>query len=321
MLGWYVCPRALGCVPPAHAPVRSVNCVRGVLSHMKRRGSGRIALVSSAAGQVGIFGYTGYSASKFALRGFAEALQMEARPYVVAAACHPRFAAHAVCVMVVVSWRASHNIAVSLAFPPDVNTPMLAEEDKTKPAETKEIAGTVSVQQPGACSPLNVCAASSRRNSRVATMVCADAIAAALISGIRAGRFFINFDLLGNLLGFLSAGFAPTVGIVNNLLGVSYGHCLAATCKWLTCVLWPADRAGARGAYCGPGAAVALRWHLPRPPHQSEEASVDARTNTCWCFWIIGKRRRIAPPGLLRAATAERRNVERGRVRVQRLEL
>ena len=31
----------------------------------------------------------------------------------------------------------------------------------------------------------------------------------------------INFDLLGNLLGFLSAGFAPTVGIVNNLLGVS----------------------------------------------------------------------------------------------------
>lgn len=36
---------------------------------------------------------------------------------------------------------------------------MLAEEDKTKPAETKEIAGTVSVQQPGACSALNVCAA------------------------------------------------------------------------------------------------------------------------------------------------------------------
>lgn len=203
---------------------------------MKRRGSGRIALVSSAAGQVGIFGYTGYSASKFALRGFAEALQMEARPYVVAAARHPRFAAHAVCVVVLVSWRSSHNIAVSLAFPPDVNTPMLAEEDKTKPAETKEIAGTVSVQQPGACSP----STSARRRvdvTFVAPMVCADAIAAALISGIRAGRFFINFDLLGNLLGFLSAGFAPTVGIVNNLLGVSYGHCLAATCKWLTCVL------------------------------------------------------------------------------------
>lgn len=44
-----------------------------------------------------------------------------------------------------------YNIAVSLAFPPDTNTPMLEEEDKTKPAETKEIAGTVSLLEPGAC--------------------------------------------------------------------------------------------------------------------------------------------------------------------------
>jgi len=32
---------------------------------------GRIVFVSSQAGQTGLFGYSGYSASKFALRGFA----------------------------------------------------------------------------------------------------------------------------------------------------------------------------------------------------------------------------------------------------------
>ena len=51
--------------------------------------------------QVGIFGYTAYSASKFALRGLAEALQMELRPL---------------------------GAAVTLAFPPDTDTPGLAFE-------------------------------------------------------------------------------------------------------------------------------------------------------------------------------------------------
>ena len=36
-------------------------------------------LVSSVAGQAGVFGYTAYSASKFALQGLAQALQMEVR--------------------------------------------------------------------------------------------------------------------------------------------------------------------------------------------------------------------------------------------------
>jgi short-subunit dehydrogenase len=44
---------------------------------MKERQHGRIIFVSSQAGQLGLFGYTAYSASKYALRGLAEALQME----------------------------------------------------------------------------------------------------------------------------------------------------------------------------------------------------------------------------------------------------
>ena len=53
------------------------------------------------AGQIGIFGYTAYSASKFALRGFSEALQMELRP---------------------------HNIYLHVAYPPDTDTPGYKEE-------------------------------------------------------------------------------------------------------------------------------------------------------------------------------------------------
>ena len=55
----------------------TVYATRAVVRQMKAHRSGRIVLISSQAGQLGLFGYTAYSASKFALRGFAEALQME----------------------------------------------------------------------------------------------------------------------------------------------------------------------------------------------------------------------------------------------------
>ncbi|XP_077240662.1 3-dehydrosphinganine reductase TSC10A-like isoform X2 [Tasmannia lanceolata] len=76
-----------------------------------------IALMSSQAGQVGIYGYTAYSASKFGLRGLGEALQQE----VVA-----------------------DNIRVSLIFPPDTETPAFLEENKIRPELTKIIAGSSS---------------------------------------------------------------------------------------------------------------------------------------------------------------------------------
>ena len=55
----------------------SVNVTKAAIGGMKARKKGRIVFVSSQAGQLGVFGYTAYSASKFALRGLAESLQME----------------------------------------------------------------------------------------------------------------------------------------------------------------------------------------------------------------------------------------------------
>ncbi|MEE6465226.1 hypothetical protein FKM82_006495 [Ascaphus truei] len=55
----------------------SVYPSRAVIATMKERRMGRIVFVSSQAGQLGLFGYTAYSPTKFALRGLAESLQME----------------------------------------------------------------------------------------------------------------------------------------------------------------------------------------------------------------------------------------------------
>ncbi|KAL5782541.1 hypothetical protein ACOSP7_007570 [Xanthoceras sorbifolium] len=96
----------------------SFNVIKAALPQMKKRPNGgpaSIALMSSQAGQVGIYGYTAYSASKFGLRGLAEALQQEV---------------------------IGDNIHVSLIFPPDTETPGLEEENKRKPQLTSIIAAS-----------------------------------------------------------------------------------------------------------------------------------------------------------------------------------
>ncbi|XP_064640783.1 3-ketodihydrosphingosine reductase-like [Lineus longissimus] len=99
----------------------SVYATRAVVKSMKKQNRGRIVFVSSQAGQVGLFGFTAYSASKFALLGLAESLQMEVKAY---------------------------NIYVTLSFPPDTDTPGLAMENKSKPRETRLISETAGLVQP-----------------------------------------------------------------------------------------------------------------------------------------------------------------------------
>ncbi|KAK6027328.1 oxidoreductase, short chain dehydrogenase/reductase family protein [Ostertagia ostertagi] len=60
---------------------KGLYATRCVVSGMKSRRSGHISFVSSAAGQCAIYGYTAYAPTKFALRGLADALQMELSPY------------------------------------------------------------------------------------------------------------------------------------------------------------------------------------------------------------------------------------------------
>lgn len=98
------------------------HCIRALLPHMRPRG-GYIVNVASLAGLIGVFGYTDYAASKFAVVGFSEVLRSELAP---------------------------HGIAVSVLCPPDTQTPGFDRENTTKPPETHSIsagAGVLSAEQ------------------------------------------------------------------------------------------------------------------------------------------------------------------------------
>ncbi|KAK8623871.1 hypothetical protein V6N13_065233 [Hibiscus sabdariffa] len=102
----------------------SFNVITAALPSMKNRKDGApasIALMSSQAGQVGIYGYSAYSATKFGLRGLAEALQQEL---------------------------ISDNIHVSVIYPPDTQTPGFEQERKIRP----ELAGIIMGSGGGALS-------------------------------------------------------------------------------------------------------------------------------------------------------------------------
>jgi len=58
-----------------------VRVVQAVLPQMRSQASGRIVLISSICGVIGIPFQAYYSASKFALEGFAEALAYEVAPF------------------------------------------------------------------------------------------------------------------------------------------------------------------------------------------------------------------------------------------------
>ncbi len=99
----------------------TVHMAKAVAPGMIARGSGHIVNLSSAAGFLGVFGYTAYGASKYAVRGFSEVLRAEMK---------------------------CRGIGVSVVFPPDVDTPQLAYENRFKCPETRAIAGVGSVLQP-----------------------------------------------------------------------------------------------------------------------------------------------------------------------------
>lgn len=92
----------------------TVNVVKAVLPGMMARRSGHIVNISSIAGYVGVFGYSAYGASKYAVAGFSEVLRAEMK---------------------------FHGVRVSVVFPPDTDTPQLAYEEPLKPPETKAVAG------------------------------------------------------------------------------------------------------------------------------------------------------------------------------------
>lgn len=92
-----------------------------VLPGMKDRNEGVIVFVCSEAALIGIYGYTAYSAGKWAVRGLAESLNMEL---------------------------VGSNVRLMVSYPPDTDTPGLKREDQTKPDETRMISGAGGLHAP-----------------------------------------------------------------------------------------------------------------------------------------------------------------------------
>lgn len=96
----------------------TLHAIRAFLPGMLRRGTGYLVNISSVAGFLGVFGYSAYGASKFAVRGLSDVLRAELKPL---------------------------GIGVSVVFPPDTDTPQLAYEAPYKPAETKALSANSAV--------------------------------------------------------------------------------------------------------------------------------------------------------------------------------
>jgi 3-dehydrosphinganine reductase len=95
--------------------------LKAVVPLMREAGGGQIVNVSSLSGLIGVYGYTAYSASKFAVCGLSQSLRNELE---------------------------SENIRVRLLCPPDTATPQLEQENLTKPKETFQVDAFTGVLSP-----------------------------------------------------------------------------------------------------------------------------------------------------------------------------
>jgi 3-dehydrosphinganine reductase len=134
---------------------------------LKATPNSKIAFMSSVAGYTGLFGYTHYAPAKFAISGLAECLRMEFKDY---------------------------GINVSVIYPPDMETPMLAYERENTLPECKAL-------------------------SKGAKSITVQKAAAKIAAGIEKKKFEIYFNFESRLIRILK-GIVPAVyyRIVDNMI-------------------------------------------------------------------------------------------------------
>ncbi len=137
----------------------TLHAVRAVVPSMLDRREGHLVLVGSTAALTGVFGYSAYAPAKYAVRGLAETLRVELAP---------------------------HGIVVACVYPPDTETPGLARERESMPAETTEISARIK--------PLD-----------------AETVARAIVRGIEKERLVITAD-------FQTAALARAAGLLGPYL-------------------------------------------------------------------------------------------------------
>jgi len=128
----------------------TVYICKAVVPGMVARGSGHIVNISSGAGFIGRYGYSAYGATKYAVRGFTDVLRSELKPL---------------------------GIKVSIAFPPDTDTPQLDYERGFQPPETRALAGIASLISP--------------RWENMSTTLSPEEVADSIMHQVERGRYMI----------------------------------------------------------------------------------------------------------------------------------
>jgi 3-dehydrosphinganine reductase len=136
-----------------------LNAVRAVAPAMVERRRGNIVAIASAAALVGVYGYAAYAPSKFAVHGLMEVVRSELKPF---------------------------GVHVSCVFPPDMDTPGFAEENRTKPEECARISAGIKPRDP-------------------------NDVARAVLRGVDRGRFVITADPQTTLLARAGGLLAPAL--------------------------------------------------------------------------------------------------------------
>lgn len=171
----------------------AVRSVKAVLPDMMSRKSGHIVLVSSMMGVLGFAGYSSYAPSKWALRGFADCLRNELH---------------------------GTGIKVSIAYPPDTETPGYANETELK-------------------SPLCV----QVNEALGSTLYSADRVAAGIVKGYTKGRFHIPPPDVGSTLLVSTMTSLTRPGVFWMPLQMILGPILLLVKAFLT---WQIDRVATR---------------------------------------------------------------------------
>jgi 3-dehydrosphinganine reductase len=135
----------------------TLNLVAPTARIMASQGGGRITMIASGAAFVGIAGYSAYAPGKFAVRALGEVLRVELEP---------------------------QGVCVSVAFPPDTDTPQLAEEQKARPQITRLLAAGAGVLP-------------------------ASHVAERMIRDAEAGRFMLTASKLMTAFGWAHSLYAP----------------------------------------------------------------------------------------------------------------
>ncbi|EQC41719.1 hypothetical protein SDRG_01675 [Saprolegnia diclina VS20] len=135
-----------------------VHATKAALPAMVARNEGgTFVYVSSGCGLISFIGYAQYSPTKFAVRGFADALRNELQLY---------------------------KMNVHVFYPGNIDSPGFVQENKTKPAECKEIEGSADLVSP-------------------------DQVAQSMIDGVANGVYAITNDLGIWVLRILGNGINP----------------------------------------------------------------------------------------------------------------